>query len=199
VNGGFSLFVAFLVPLILVGITVPDSFAGERERHTLPTLLASRLSDEAILLGKVGTCVAFGWLSTVLVLVLSLISVNIFHWSGSLQFFALRVLVSDLAVSLLASLLVAAIGVLFSMRASTVQEAQQSTMGVLLVLPMVLQFGLMIALGSDSGRQWLRSTLGAFSFEQIMLIVTAFLVAIDAALVAAARGRFKRARLILSQ
>ena len=33
------------VPLMLVGGAVADSFAGERERHTLETLLASRLPD----------------------------------------------------------------------------------------------------------------------------------------------------------
>ena len=32
---------------------IVDSFAGERERHTLETLLASRLSDSAILFGKI--------------------------------------------------------------------------------------------------------------------------------------------------
>ncbi|UCD40705.1 MAG: hypothetical protein JSV69_08835 [Chloroflexota bacterium] len=40
------------VPFILVNSVVADSFAGERERHTLETLLASRLSDQAILIGK---------------------------------------------------------------------------------------------------------------------------------------------------
>ncbi len=32
---------------------IGDAFAGERERHTLATLLASRISDRAILWGKV--------------------------------------------------------------------------------------------------------------------------------------------------
>ena len=35
-----SLF-CLIVPLMLVGMTIPESFAGERERHTLATLLAS--------------------------------------------------------------------------------------------------------------------------------------------------------------
>ena len=41
------------MPLMLVTGVIADSFAGERERHTLETLLASRLPDRAILLGKV--------------------------------------------------------------------------------------------------------------------------------------------------
>ena len=46
------------VPLMLVSGAVADSFAGERERHTLETLLASRLPDRAILLGKMAAAVA---------------------------------------------------------------------------------------------------------------------------------------------
>ena len=47
---------AWILPMVGIGLTV-DSFAGERERHTLETLLASRLSDQAILLGKVSASV----------------------------------------------------------------------------------------------------------------------------------------------
>ena len=32
--------VSVIIPMLLVGITIPESFAGERERHTLETLLA---------------------------------------------------------------------------------------------------------------------------------------------------------------
>ena len=39
--------------VLMVMSIVPDSFAGERDRGTLETLLASRLPDRAILLGKV--------------------------------------------------------------------------------------------------------------------------------------------------
>jgi ABC-2 type transport system permease protein len=35
------------VPFVAVLAVAPDTFAGERERHTLETLLASRLSDQA--------------------------------------------------------------------------------------------------------------------------------------------------------
>src|SRR6476660_5544398 len=47
-----------LIVVSLAGIlaVVPDAFAGERERHTLETLLASRLPDRSILLGKLAAC-----------------------------------------------------------------------------------------------------------------------------------------------
>ena len=65
------------LPLMLVMAVVADSFAGERERHTLETLLASRLSDAAILLGKVAAAVVFAWGMLLLVAVMSLLTVNI--------------------------------------------------------------------------------------------------------------------------
>jgi ABC-2 type transport system permease protein len=50
------------LPLILAGVMITDSIAGERERQTLETLLASRLSDRAIVLGKVAAVTLLGWL-----------------------------------------------------------------------------------------------------------------------------------------
>ncbi len=46
------------VPFLLIATFIGDAIAGERERHTLETLLASRISDRAILLGKVLVTVA---------------------------------------------------------------------------------------------------------------------------------------------
>jgi len=53
-------FILFLTYQLIVA-SAADSFAGERERHTLETMLASRMPDHAILLGKVGTLVGYGW------------------------------------------------------------------------------------------------------------------------------------------
>lgn len=41
------------LPMAISGVVVADSFAGERERQTLETLLTSRLSDHAIVIGKI--------------------------------------------------------------------------------------------------------------------------------------------------
>jgi ABC-2 type transport system permease protein len=68
-------------PLVLTLTMVADSFAGERERHTLETLLASRLSDGAILLGKVAALTSYGWLFGLVGAVLSIVLANI----GALQ------------------------------------------------------------------------------------------------------------------
>jgi ABC-2 type transport system permease protein len=192
-----SLLLAFAAPLILVGIVIPDSFAGERERHTLPTLLASRLPDRAILFGKIITGVTFGWGATLLLLTVSLMMVNALHWSGQILFFEPAILLGDLVISFLVAMLTAAAGVLFSLRAATAQEAQQTLMAVLLIPPLILQFGLFFVMESASAKARFRETLAHVSLEQAVLATVAVLLVLDVVLLAAAVARFKRARLIL--
>src|SRR5574339_839063 len=69
VESGASLTLWLVIPMMLAAMIVADSFAGERERHTLETLLASRLSDQAILLGKITEAVGYGWSLTLAALV----------------------------------------------------------------------------------------------------------------------------------
>src|SRR5215469_16297809 len=57
---GFVPFMGMGSVLLVVTISVTvDAFAGERERHTLETLLSTRLSDEAILLGKLSASIIY--------------------------------------------------------------------------------------------------------------------------------------------
>jgi ABC-2 type transport system permease protein len=197
VQSPLSLLLSFIAPLILVGMSIPDSFAGERERHTLPTLLASRLSDRAILFGKIITSVAFGWGVTLVLLLVSLVTVNVANWGGHILFYKPSILLADLAFSLLMALLTAGAGVLFSLRAATAQEAQQTLMAVLLIPPMILQFALFAILGSESGEARFREVLASLSFEQVVLVIVAVLLVLDVGLLMAAMARFKRARLTL--
>jgi len=197
VESPLSLLLAFVAPLILVGMSIPDSFAGERERHTLPTLLASRLSDRAILFGKIITSVAFGWGVTLVLLLIGLVTVNVAHWDGHILFYKPSILLADLAFSFLVAMLTAAAGVLFSLRAATAQEAQQTLMAVLLIPPMILQFVLFAILSSESGEARFREVLATLSFEQVILVIVAVLLVLDVVLLMVALARFKRARLIL--
>lgn len=50
---GPGIWIYMIMPALSVLSIIGDSFAGERERHTLETLLASRLPDRAIVLGKI--------------------------------------------------------------------------------------------------------------------------------------------------
>jgi ABC-2 type transport system permease protein len=183
------------IPLLLVSSMVADSFAGERERHTLETLLASRLSDRAILFGKFGAAVAYGWGITMVSLIVSLVTVNLSHGQGALLLYPLPILVSAVVISLLASMLIASIGVLVSLRASTVQQAaQRLSIGMMIVIfgPLLLTQ----ALPAET-RAPLGTALQNADFTTIILIACAILIVLNIVLLAATLARFRRARLIL--
>jgi ABC-2 type transport system permease protein len=194
----FSLFASVIMPFLLVGMTVPESFAGERERHTLDTLLASRLPDRAILFGKIGLAIAFGWLISLLILVVSLIPVNIMHWSGRIAVYRPVMLVGNVLISLLFSGLVASLGVLISLRASTAQGAQQTLMSVILVPILVIQVvpALMFSV-VPNGREILQRWL-SIDITIVITVVVAVLAVLNVGLLLAATARFKRSRLVLS-
>lgn len=109
---------------------VADSFAGERERRTLETLLASRLPDRAIVLGKFGAAVGLSWAFSLATLLLGLATVNFAHRRGGDPIVPSTDGWISAGLSLLGSAFVAGIGVLVSMRSATVREATQRTMRV---------------------------------------------------------------------
>jgi ABC-2 type transport system permease protein len=195
---GLNLIVAVIVPLLIVGTSIPDSFAGERERHTLSTLLASRLSDRAIFTGKLLTSVLFGWGMTAVFVIISMIAVNIFDWDGQFAFYSPSILAGNLIISFLMSILTAGAGVLFSLRASTVQEAQQTLMAVLMIPAMILQVGFFVILSSQSGKELIRELTNTISVEQVIVGVSTLLFLLAGFLLWFASRRFQRERLILS-
>lgn len=197
VEAAWSLLASIVIPLILVGIVIPQAFAGERERHTLETLLASRLPDRAILWGKVLLAVAYGWGMTMAVLLAALIPVNLMHWAGRILVYRAEVALANLLVSFLMSALIANLGVLVSLRSATAQGAQQVLISVLLVPLLVLQVIPMILLSVvPNGRELLKEWLSV-DLTSVVLVVIAVLVVMNAGLLLAAMARFKRSRLHL--
>ena len=190
-DGFFSIVLAVIIPMMMVAITIPDSFAGERERHTLETLLASRLPDRAILFGKWLLSVSFAWGVTIVFLIIGLITVNIRFWDGQLLFYSPTLLVANLSLSLLLGSIVAGTGVLISLRASTAQQAAQTLMMIFL-LPLVLfQVAAMVFL------QPIIEFFETVDSVQLLLITVAVLLVIDIVVNAAALARFRRSKLIL--
>ncbi|TAK29302.1 MAG: ABC transporter permease, partial [Chloroflexota bacterium] len=181
------------VPLMLVTTTVADSFAGERERHTLETLLASRLPDRAILFGKVAGAVLYGWGLTTIALLLGLVTVNVAHSGGELLLYPAGTALAMITLSLFSAGLAATAGVLVSLRASTVRQAQQILSIPAMLLVLVPVFGLQ-ALPEElrSGLvQWV-TTANPTTMVSVIVVILALL---DAVLLAAAMMRFRRARL----
>lgn len=183
------------VPLLLVVSVVADSFAGERERHTLETLLASRMPDRAILFGKVLAAVGYGWGVAVTSLLLGLITVNLAHGRGELLLYPPLVALGGVGLSLLVAGLAAGAGVLVSLRAATVRQAQQTLSFATMFLVFIPIFGLQALPAAWKAR--LPGLLAHTSPGQVLLIVMVALALLDLGLLAAAMARFQRARLIL--
>jgi len=194
----WSLLISLLVPALLVGMAIPESFAGERERHTLSTLLASRLPDRAILFGKMLTAILYGWLAALTTHLLSLIVVNIAHWDGSLMFYAPTMATANIFLSLLVAGVMAAGGVLISLRSATVQGATQALMIVMMAPLILVQIGGAIVLSvRGEALQGLRDFLETVNVPMTILIGALVLAVLCTGLTLAAMRRFRRARLIL--
>jgi ABC-2 type transport system permease protein len=188
---------ALFVSLMFGGMTA-GSIAGERERHTLETLLASRLPDQAILFGKVAIAVCFASASALGTVLLGLVTVNITHWGGGLLLYAPVVVVADLLTSLLTATLSAAMGVFVSLRAATVRQAEQNIMALLAGGSMVLVLGPVLILRTVPGLEArFAELLARLDVTHFVLILLFVLTALDLGVLAAARHRFQRTRLIL--
>ena len=128
------------VPMFLVSTVIADAFAGERERHTLETLLATRLSDNAILFGKIVAAIGYAGGMTIASWLLAAVAVNLATWRDGLVLYHPETFLTMCALGAGGSVFVAAVGVLISLRAATVRQAQQAlggTIFVVLLLPLV--------------------------------------------------------------
>jgi ABC-2 type transport system permease protein len=188
----------FYWPLLTSSMTstlIADAIAGERERHTLETLLATRLSDSAILLGKIVAAVAYGCSFAFTNLALGLIVVNVQHGHGRFLYVPPGRLPALLSLVAAVALFISGLGVFVSLRASTVRQAQQ-TFGVIILLMMMTPVVLLQVISPATQEAMMAAA------TQIGLEVATFRVAIAIAaaamvLNAGAIARFRRGRLAL--
>ena len=173
----------------------PDSFAGERERHTLETLLASRVPDRAILLGKVIALLEYGTIAALIVLVFGWITVNVVHSDGQLLWYSRKALLGSLLFTPLVAGLVASLGIHVSLRAKTVKQAQQTLSTAVLVL-LFVPIILLSLVGVENAGPYIEKLRSLDWGTATALIAVAMLVA-QLILFALAVTRFKRSKLIL--
>jgi len=195
-TSGWSLGVAFFTPLMLITSTIAESFAGERERHTLETLLASRLPDRAILFGKLLTSILFGWGITLILLFVSLMVVNLLDSKSGFQSYQTNLLWMDILGSLLASGFVSGLGIVISLRSATVQSASQSIM-VMLFLPFLLLQAVVFLLPVFLPKVTIQAILDQLKFTNIVVVILVILLVVDIVLFLGAIARFQRSKLIL--
>jgi ABC-2 type transport system permease protein len=181
------------IPYMLISGVTADTFAGERERHTLETLLASRLSDRAILFGKLGAIIGYGWGMTLITILVNLITVNLFFWQGSVVFYPPLLLGVLLLVTLQISVFSAGLGIVISLRSATTRAAQQ-TMSILvfvLIIPLFLLSFLPPAI--MTGIIALLSTINVVLLGLGVIII---LFVVDIALILFNMAQFRRAKLV---
>lgn len=182
------------MPYMWVYSVVADSFAGERERHTLEALLATRLSDRAILFGKLLAALAYGFTLTWAILLVSLVTINVAVSGGGLLLFTPLMTLGALVFSILISGFSASIGVLVSLRASSVRQAQQWMSFGMLILFLPFMFVQFIP------RAWLESfgnTLTNADPVQIAIWAAVVVLVIQVVLLGIAMRLFQRSKLIL--
>ena len=188
--------IPFICTFVAIGGIVPtvsEAFAGERERHTLETLLASRLTSESLLVGKIVVQVLYSWGGALFLFALFVTGANIRTIS---QGFVWPSIFATLQVVLITPLLlgvVACAGVLVSLRAPTVRQAQSRLMTGFMVL-MIAIVGGMRFIPKEAVR-----TARDLSTAQMLLIFAvwiAILAAANVVLFLAAWARFQRHKLI---
>ncbi len=190
-----TLFYWAWMPLMLVASAVADSFAGERERHTLETLLASRLPDLAVLIGKLVAAVTYGWSLVVAMLMLSLVTVNVTSPSGTPILFSWSLVIASLVLALLGATLAGSVGVLVSLRAPTVRQAAQSLNVAIMLIIFVPVFG--VQLLPPTWKIGMLKWLTMVGVTGLTVAAGCVLFGLDVIFVAAAVLRFRRSRLIL--
>ena len=183
------------LPMLPVTAVIADAFAGERERHTLETLLASPLSEQAILLGKVAAVVGYAWVLTLIILLVGLLTVNFVDGNGELLLYSATTTLGGVVLCLLTATLAASTGVLVSLRAATVRQAAQQLVFASIALTWIPAFGLSL-LPSEWQESLVKSVTSA-NATQIFLIIVIVLVVLDVGLLLVAMARFQRSRLIL--
>lgn len=185
-----------LFAVTMVFATVADSFAGERERKTLETLLSSRLSDRSILFGKLLSSICFAVAFVYLLFLVGLITLNLTRLGGGrFLFFEGRVFAALLVLPLCSSFAASGVGVLVSLRASSVKQAQQG-----LVMSVMLLFflpAMLIPMLPKSILERLTGIVTMVGPEVLVILAVIVLLTVGTVSVALAMRVFQRARLIL--
>lgn len=129
--------VFFLFPSLLAATVAADSFAGERERGTLETLLATPLSDASLFFGKAGWAIFYSFSVSAVALLAGLITTMVRY--GSLDRYvpwsAVAVATGDAFV---AAVFTSAVAVLISTKFPLVRAAEQASRVVSILAGAVL-------------------------------------------------------------
>ena len=180
--------------------SVPDAFAGERERHTLETLLTTRLPARAILVGKVLANVASASLVGILGIVASIVAGNVGgmvrHDQDGIDVQWLEAGLGVAATGLTA-LLVCNLGILVALRASSAMNAQRALGLGLAGMLLLLSWGVQaLPQGLQSDLSTLADDIEGLSVAALVALGVGVYVVLNLALVGVTLARFTRPKLV---
>lgn len=116
-----------------------DAIAGERERHTLESLLATRIPTQALLIGKSLSITIQSWISAFMLAFGAMAALNAaLIWRGDFFFIPWSVLLIGPLLSFLLTLLGTLVALLFSMDAPTVRQANFRIVIITSILPVLM-------------------------------------------------------------
>jgi ABC-2 type transport system permease protein len=190
--------VSVLVPFVFIGFISPYTFVGERERGTLEPLLATPVSDQALLFGKIGMAVFCGWVITAINLLLGLGAINFFQTTAGVLLYPPGVLVSSVLLSLLFSLLAASVGTNASFYAKTIQEAQRNFV-MLLFIPMLLPAFLVGPISPTAWKTILFQMLPQLASANLFPTLIVLLLILDCIFMIVVLTRFHRKQILLGE
>lgn len=194
VKSGSSALMLIWLPYLLIISVITDSFAGERERHTLETLLSTRLSDQAILYGKMGAALVYGAGLSLASFFLGIVVINIANGFTSFISYPGWVYGAVIFACIFVGLFAAAAGVIASLRAETARQAAQRVGLIFMIIFIPLY---LIPLLPEFLLVDLASRINEIDPVPVIAGIAAALVALDVVLVIIARKRFQRSEMIL--
>jgi ABC-2 type transport system permease protein len=174
---------------------IVDAIAGERERQTLESLLATRLPDSAILFGKMLAALSYGCAFVAVNALVACLTLNIANPSQVPLLFDPRFGGLLAILTFAACLAQTGIGVFISLRSTTVRQAQQ-TFGVIMLV-IFLAPALIFQVLPPERRYAIVTTVRGWGMERIALTAAAALGSIGVAAAMLAWGRFRRGKLAL--
>jgi ABC-2 type transport system permease protein len=174
---------------------IVDAIAGERERQTLETLLATRLPDSAILFGKMVAALSYGSAFVAVNALVASLTLNAAYWREAPLFFSARFGGLLALLTLAACLAQTGIGLFISLRATTVRQAQQ-TFGVIMLV-LFLTPAIAFQFLSDPLRATIVTTVRGWGTERIAVSAALILATIGLFATLLAWGRFQRGKIAL--
>ena len=182
-------------PVFLMISMVTDSIAGERERNTLETLLASRLSDRAILYGKIAGAVVYGWSISVIGNLVAVVTINLSNPERGFQFYSPGLFVVLLLIPLVIGILMSSLGVLVSLNTPTARSAYQKLTLVMLTFWFIPMFALNFI--PEGLQQQINQFINSINLTQVAKLGIVIILSVDFFLIILAQKKFIRTRLIL--